>query len=215
MSTDDPARTARAFQAFQAAASNRDKDPETFEAARTQYYFLTKGPAWLAQEKKRISSTKLDPVIAEYRDTYTILENEAEIQKGYTDTIAAVRNKQQDLTSAAGRQTSFFDKLIENEEQKKGAWDRLVELTNPSYAPEATQVSQDIPGIVQYFSRFPSSFSIILDVLLGFIVIFIVYLLIRKGRLGSFSSQRPPSSGITIIQGTSTVGPQTVRGNWL
>lgn len=197
-------RKARAFKAFQDAARNRDSDPDEYEAAKMRYYFLTKGPEWWQQEKQKIASNKLDPVIAEYRDIFSSLENEANVQRGYTDSIELIKNKQSNIKSEAEKQTSFFDKLLEEQKQKKSAFDRYVELTSPSYAPQPTQPTQEVPSIVQYFASFPSSFNMVLNILLGLFGVIILWMGLRKARIfSSFTWARmtqPASSGITIVQ---------------
>lgn len=209
----DQARIARAFKAFQDAARNRDADPETFEAARTRYYFLTKGPAWLEQEKRRIASEKLDPVIAEYRDMYTSLENEEAVQKGYTDSIAAIRDKQDDIKAGASKQLTFLERLLNDQTAKKSAFDRYVELTSPTSVPsQDTSTTEDVPILVKYFSGFPSSFSIILDVILAIVILFILFLSMRKTRIalssfGSWFSRTPAVGGPSILIQTPAFSP--------
>jgi hypothetical protein len=202
--TQEEARKQRAFKAFQDAARNKEKDPETFEAARMRYYFLTKGPAWFKQEKKRISSEKIDPILADYRDMYTTLQAEEEIQRGYTDSIEVIKNKQETIKDSTVKQTSFFDKLLDTEKMKKSAYDRYIELTSPSAVGVAGS-TPDVPSIVQYFASFPSTFKIILDVVLGIIILAILYLGLMKAKIGTNSlfnarkASQLPSSGITII----------------
>lgn len=194
---------ARAFKAFQDAARNKDSDPDTFEAARMRYYTLSKGPAWLTQEKQKITSEKLDPILNEYRDMYTSLSSEADVQRAYTDSIEGIRNKQSDIKSSAQQQTSYFQKLLDQEKQKKSAFDRFVELTSPAYAAKADP-TQEAPFVVQYFASFPSSFRIILDVILGLFIAIILVLAISKIRRGGFGSMfqtfRPTQSSINIFQ---------------
>jgi hypothetical protein len=195
-------RKARAFKSFQDAARNKDTDPQAFEAARMRYYYLSKGPAWLNQEKQKISSEKLDPVIAQYRDMYSSLSNEEDVQRAYTDSIENIRDKQSNIKSSAGKQTSYFQKLAEEEKQKKSAFDRFVELTSPAYALKAEDGIQDAPFVVKYFSSFPSSFKIILDVVLGLFIAIILFLAVSKARhVGTQSLLSRPSSGsINIFQ---------------
>lgn len=206
---EDPARVARAFKAFQDAARTRDDDPETFEAARTRYYFLTKGQAWLDQEKKRIAAEKLDPVLAEYRDMYTSLHSEAAVQKGYTDSIEAIRNKQEEIKGSTDRQRSFLAKLMSDESQKKSAYNRYIELTNPSSVPTSEEPTEEVPFIVRYFSEFPASFSVIMDVILALLIIGILYVFTFKTRLsiGSFFQRlRTPQTSSILLQ-TPVFGP--------
>lgn len=191
---------ARAFKAFQDAARNKDSDPETFEAARMRYYTLSKGPAWLTQEKQKITSEKLDPILNEYRDMYTSLSSEADVQRAYTDSIEGIRNKQAEIKSSAQQQTSYFQKLLDQEKQKKSAFDRFVELTSPAYTAKADP-TQDAPFVVKYFAGFPSSFRIIMDVILGLFIAIILVLAVSKVRRGGiFQSFRPTQITKSIIQ---------------
>jgi hypothetical protein len=177
----DQAKTL-AFKAFQDAARTKDEDPATFEAAKMRYYSLKNGPSWTEQEKKRISGTKIDPIIAQFRDMYNSLTSEQGVQKAYTDSVATIRDQQQSLTDNAGKHVSYFGKLIDQEKQKKSAYNRLVELTSQT-SPAASPIPSDIPPIVKYFSGYPSSFSIILDVMLAVLILFILYLGLRKSAL--------------------------------
>ena len=194
-------RIQRAFKAFQDAARNRSTDPTTFEAARTRYYALTKGPAWVDREKERIRSEKLDPIVADYRDQYVSLENEAKVQSAYTDSIAAIREKQDILKDSTNRQNSYFKKLLETQKAEKSAFDRAVELTQPSSAP-AEDVTTEAPLFVRYFAEYPSSFTIVLDILLGVLIFFILFIAIRKTRIsfrtGLTSFFTPQPQGLFI-----------------
>ena len=203
-------RIQRALKAFQDAARNRTKDPAAFEAAKTRYYFLTKGPEWLEQEKQRILSEKLEPVVADYRDQFNSLDTEEKVQSAYTDSIAAIRDKQDSLKGSAERQSSFFQRLMENESAQKSAFDRVVELTNPSSVP-AVSVTEEAPLFVRYFAGYPSSFRIILDIVLGLIIFFILFIGLRKTRLAatgaSFFSASPTGASFFSRAPTATSGP--------
>lgn len=202
-------RKARAYKAFQDAARNKDKDPEGFEAARMRYYFLSKGPAWLEQEKNRISSNKIDPILDEYRDIFTSLSNEEQTQRAYTDSMQGIRDKQATLRSEAGKQASYFKRLAEEETMKKSAFDRFVELTSPAYEAKV-DATQEAPFVVKYFAGFPSSFNIILDVILGLFIVIILFLGISKIRRGGvfrmFTPFTQPQGSINIFQ---TPAPST------
>jgi hypothetical protein len=179
---------AKALQTFQIAARKKEEDPEGFEAARMRYYSLKNGPSWTAQEQKRIEGDKIDPVIAKFRDMYESLSSEQDVQKAYTDSVSTIRDKQQDLTDNAEKRVSFFGKLIETEKQKKGAFDRMVELTSRSPAGNSA-IPQDVPLVVKYFSSYPASFSTILDVVLAVIILFVLYLGLRKYSLAAIGKQ--------------------------
>jgi hypothetical protein len=178
---------ADSFQRYQAAARTKDDDPDGYQAARMRYFALKNGPSWVAQEQKRIAGDKLDPVIAKFRDMYQSLDSEQDVQRAYTDSVSTIRDQQQNLTDNAEKHVSFFGKLIETEQQKKGAFNRMVELTTRT--PAGTNpLPQDVPLLVKYFSGYPSSFSIILDVLLSVIILFTLYLFLRKSSLSKQGS---------------------------
>jgi hypothetical protein len=199
------AALARAFKAFQESARTRDEDPESFEAARTRYYFLKNGPEWLEQEKKRISSQKLDPVLDEYRDMYSSLESEENVQKAYTDSVAVIRDQQEALTANTDKRASYFSNLIEREKQKKSAFDRYVELTSPTSAA-AVPEAQEVSYIVKYFSGFPGSFTTILDIAVGLLVVFLLLLIFRKSKL-AFMSFGTSSVAPGIVIQSPALGP--------
>jgi hypothetical protein len=175
---DDEARLARAFKAYEAASRNRDADPEEFEAARTRYMFLKNGDAWLAQEKRRIESEKLDPIINQFRDMYKALTDEEGIQKAYTDSVETIKDKQENITSGAKKQSAYFKKLIDDQKSKKSAYDRYVELT--SSAPVSAPSTQRVPALIAYFATYPSTFTILLDIALAGLVIFLLFAILRR-----------------------------------
>ena len=85
---------------------------------------------------------------------------------------------------------------------KKSAFDRFVELTSPAYAAKADP-TQDAPFVVKYFASFPSSFRIIMDVILGLFIAIILVLAVskvRRGGMGLFQSFRPTQGSINIFQ---------------
>uniref|UniRef100_A0A6C0I7L6 Uncharacterized protein n=1 Tax=viral metagenome TaxID=1070528 RepID=A0A6C0I7L6_9ZZZZ len=175
---------ADSFKRYQDAARTKDEDPENYEAARMRYFALKNGPSWAAQEQKRIAGDKLDPVISKFRDMYQSLDSEQNVQRAYTDSVSTIRDQQQSLADNAEKHVSFFGKLIDTEQQKKGAFNRMVELTTRTPAG-TTPLPQDVPLLVKYFSGYPSSFSIILDVLLSVIILFTLYLFLRKSSLAA------------------------------
>jgi len=137
---------------------------------------------------------------------YTSLQAEEEIQKAYTDSIELIKNKHEKIKDSTAKQATFFDRLLDTEEMKKSAYDRYIELTSPA-SVGVSGPTPDVPGIVQYFASFPSSFKIILDVILGIIVIAILYIALIKSKIGvqSLFTSKPKlpqtlqSSGLTII----------------
>jgi hypothetical protein len=186
---------AKAFKYFQDAARNRDAEPEIFEGARIRYYALKNGDAWLEQEKKRLQSESLQPVIEEYKRQYESLENEASVQRGFTDSIAAIRDKQSALKSGVSGNLSFFQRYLEDKQTQLSNYNRYVELTTPGYATYTDSISAS--PIVRYFAGFPASFHTILDVFIGFLILLTLLIILRKlpffNQSSSYSFNSSPS----------------------
>lgn len=166
---------------FEAAARNRYTEPEIYEGARIRYMALKEGPGWLEMEKKKVQAEKLEPEIDKYRQQYEMLKGEADVQKGYTDSIANIRDKQSALRESANGTIDFLGNLLEEKEAKLSAYNRYIELTTP--APVATTqqiVSEQIP-LVSYFAGFPASFLTVLDVILAIVILIVLYLAYYKG----------------------------------
>lgn len=171
-----------AYELYEAAARNRDKEPEIYEGARIRYLTLKNGDGWLQQEKKKVQAEKLEPEVDKYRQQYEMLKSEADVQKGYTDSIANIRDKQSALKGSASGTIDFLGNLLEEKEAKLSAYNRYIELTAP--APVATTqqiVSEQIP-LVSYFAGFPASFLTVLDVILAIMILIVLYLAYYKGR---------------------------------
>lgn len=211
---DREAEIAKAFKYFQDAARNRDAQPEIFEGARIRYYTLKNGDAWLEQEKKRLQTEKLQPILQEYKSQYDSLEGEAEVQRGYTDSIANIRDKQSALKSGISGNLAFLQNLIQDKQTKLSNYNRYVELTTPGYSEYVEEVKSSPLPIVSYFAGFPSSFNIILDVFIGFLILFALLLILRKVRpasasfFNSFTSANIlPTQSPTITISTPSFGP--------
>ena len=151
------AEVAKAFKYYQDAARNRDAEPEIFEGARIRYYTLKNGDAWLQQEKKRLQTEKLQPVLQEYRNQYQSLENETQKLKGYTDSISNIRDKQSKIKDNLSGNLQFFKNYLEDKKTNALNYDRYVEMTTPGFVEYSQGVNAN--PIVSYFAGFPSSFS--------------------------------------------------------
>ena len=170
-----------AFESYQRAAQNREKDPDTFEATRFRYYGLKNGEGWIQQEKKRINDSKLGPVVDTYRSQYTDLQSQDDIQRAYTDSIAMIRNKQSSLKSGISSNIDYLKNLLADKEQKVSAYDRFIQLTDPHSSEPTESLARSTAPIITYFASFPPTFIIILDIVLAVLVIFLLVLGLRKG----------------------------------
>lgn len=176
MSGDDELK--RAHEYYLAAAANRDTDPDTYQGARIRYMTLKNGPAWLQQEKERISENKLEPTIDKYRQQFKTLSSQATAERGLVESIASVRDRQADLVSNTSDRFQYLDTVLKEKEAKMSAYDRFVQLTTPAaYVAEANKES--VPFLT-YFASFPSSFSIILNVVIGVLGLFLLITILGK-----------------------------------
>lgn len=181
---DSDKQLQQAHKFYMAAAANRDQDPETYEGARIRYMTLKNGPGWLEQEKTRINDTKLQPKIDEYRQQFQTLKSQAAVQSGLVDSIATVRDKQSALVSSTSSNFDFLRNLLEDKKTKMSAYDRFVELTTPAAYIHESSTGKGPAGVpfVSYFATFPSSFNIILDVIIAVLGLFLLVTVIGKSR---------------------------------
>lgn len=172
----------KSYEFYQSALRNKDKEPEIYRGARIRYFTLTKGDAWLQQEKQKIQGEKLDPEVEKYREQYEMLKSEVDVQKGYTDSISDIRDKQSALKTSATGNIDFLGKLLKEKETKMSAYNRYIELTTPAPVATTQQIKSEPIPLVSYFAGFPASFMTILDVVLAIMILFFVYLAYYKGR---------------------------------
>ena len=208
--TASPEEMQKAFETFQRASQRRDDDPEAFQAARFRYYATKNGPEWMEQEKKRINADKLDPVLNKYRSQIQDLDAQSEVQKGYTDSIATIRDKQSSLKQGIAGNVDFLKDLLMDKEQKVSVYNRFIDLTSPS-SPVAASISSANP-LASYFAVFPSSFLTVLDVVLAVIILFILILLLTKSNVAfaSFRSWIPAwfqPKPTTFLPASPALGP--------
>ena len=211
--TASPEEMQKAFETFQRASQRRDDDPEAFQAARFRYYGMKNGPEWTAQEKKRIHAEKMDPILDKYRSQYHDLDAQSEVQKGYTDSIATIRDKQSSLKQGVVGHTDFLKDLLIDKEQKVSVYNRFIDLTSPSSTTTAALTSAN--PLVSYFAVFPSSFLTALDVFLAVIILFILILFLTKSNV-AFSSLRAwiplwfqpkPAAALPFLPASPVFGP--------
>lgn len=208
-----PEEMQKAFETFQRASQRRDDDPEAFQAARFRYYGMKNGPEWMAQEKKRIHAETMDPILDKYRSQYQDLDAQSEVQKGYTDSIATIRDKQSSLKQGVMGNIDFLRDLLMDKEQKVSVYNRFIDLTSPS-SPTAASITSVNP-LAAYFAVFPSSFLTVLDVFLAVVILFILILLLTKSNVAfaSFRAWIPtwfqpkPATALPFLPASPALGP--------
>jgi len=174
---DDPRALQSAQASYNRAVQNPDVDPDTLEQLRFRYYSMKNGPAWADQERKVIEDKKMNPVLDAYRQQYDDLDNQASVQSAYTDSIATIRNKQSSLKDSVMGNIDFLGNLLSEKLQKIGAYNRYIQLTDPT---TATPVSVTDNPMVAYFASFPPSFATILDVFIAILILMMLIIILRK-----------------------------------
>jgi hypothetical protein len=162
---------------------------------------LKNGPAWAAQERKVIADKKMTPILDAYRHQYDDLDNQAAVQSAYTDSIATIRNKQSSLQDSVSGNIDFLGNLLSEKLQKIGAFNRYIELADPTTAPVSPASTNPL---INYFAGFPSSFATILDVFIAILILFMLVILVRKSgikfsNMSSWFQTRPQGPGIPNI----------------
>jgi hypothetical protein len=173
---DDPRALQSAQESYNRAAMNPDVDPETLEQLRFRYYSMKNGPAWADQERKVIVDSKMNPVLDAYRQQYDDLDNQAAVQAAYTDSIAIIRNKQSSLKDSVMGNIDYLGNLLSEKLQKIGAFNRYIQLTDPT---TATPVPPTDNPMVAYFASFPPSFATILDVFIAILILLMLIIIFR------------------------------------
>jgi len=168
-------RLATLLSTLQEATVHKGTNPEAYEKARMNYYTLKEGQSWLHTEKEKIANNKVTPLLDMYTKQFQTLQTAA-------DKKAAVKQALDD--AKAGEvgdedETRFIHSQIEKEYNKAGVQTRLMELTK-SPVPE------------------PSSIPMYFDILMGFLILVIVYLLFGAGKWQTIQNYFSPPSVIPI-----------------
>lgn len=196
-----------AYESYQRASQNAESDPDTFEQTRFRYYTLKNGEAWAAQERKVIADKKMAPILDGYRQQYTDLDNQSAVQSAYTDSIVAIRNKQSSLKDSVSGNIDFLGNLLSEKLQKIGAFNRYIELTDPT---SATPIPAVANPIVAYFASFPSSFATMMDVFIAILILLILILVVRKAGISIPTWMRwwSPKPVTSSLLPSPTLGPK-------
>lgn len=90
---DGQTKVSGAFKALQDAENVRSQAPDAYQTARVNYYTLTKGDAWINEEKARIAAAEAQPVIDQYVSTTSGLDQQIKQQQSTIDVVNGVKDK--------------------------------------------------------------------------------------------------------------------------
>jgi hypothetical protein len=103
-----------AFRQLQAAENVRDQSPEAYQQARTTYYSMTEGPEWIEREKERIAKVDVDPLVNNYRTSYSSITSRQQQQQRTQDIMNSVKEGVLTLKDDFQYTTQIFKDQIDN-----------------------------------------------------------------------------------------------------
>jgi hypothetical protein len=100
------------FKELQQAENARDKSPQAYQDARSRYYTLLRGDAWLDEERNRINESEVMPKIVGYLQTYTDMSTRLDQQRKTFDIVQGVKDRILSLKDDFAYTTNTFTKQI-------------------------------------------------------------------------------------------------------
>lgn len=82
-----------AFKDLQAAENARDQSPSAYQAARTAYYTLVKGPGWINEERVRVGAAEVAPEVQKYRTAVDAVNVRTQEQQKTIDVVNGIKDK--------------------------------------------------------------------------------------------------------------------------
>jgi membrane-associated HD superfamily phosphohydrolase len=102
------------FTALQTAENARDTAPDAYQAARTAYYTLVNGSAWVEQEKDRIANVEAQPIVDGYVARYNDIQAKKNQQRSTIEVVDGVRDKILTVKDDLVFSVSTFQKQIDD-----------------------------------------------------------------------------------------------------
>lgn len=81
-----------AFQRLQDAENVRDKAPDAYQQARTNYYTLKEGDTWKEREKERLMKAEVEPVVNKFVETKSTALRQFESQRKTVDVVNGLKD---------------------------------------------------------------------------------------------------------------------------
>jgi hypothetical protein len=110
---DSQQKLADAFKDLQAAENARAESPQAYQTARTAYYTLLKGPAWMTEEKARIAAADVAPEVARYRDAVASVTTRTQEQQKTIDIVNGIKDKVLSLKDDVKYSVNTFSDQLE------------------------------------------------------------------------------------------------------
>jgi hypothetical protein len=132
-----------AFQRLQDAENARDKAPDAYQQARSNYYTLKEGDTWKQREKERLLKAEVEPVAQRYVDTkskalrqYESQRKTVDVVNGLKDNVLSLKDEMKYAADTFQQQLNKVKEAINRErrgrvtETKVSIWDWLDTILN-------------------------------------------------------------------------------------
>ena len=82
-----------AFQRLQDAENVRDKAPDAYQQARSNYYTIKEGEKWIESEKERLLKTEVEPMVKKLVENKNMVLRQYETQRKTVDVVNGLKDK--------------------------------------------------------------------------------------------------------------------------
>ena len=113
----------------------QDTDPEGYEQARIAYYTALNGQGWLTDEKNRIASDEIQPVVTNYTNQYNELTNQLKTNQVFSNLASSLEAEQKEDEE----DLQFLKKQFSKEKDQVDVLNRLTAIGNPQLIIQVNQ----------------------------------------------------------------------------
>lgn len=135
-------------------------DPEGYEQARLAYYTALNGQGWLTEEKNRLASDEVEPIVSKYTAEYNTLKEQIKKNKVFSNLASTLQAEQQ----GDEEDVRFLKKQFQKEKDTVDVLNRLTSLSNApvqsNYLPMLADIGITILAMFVIYLIY-SKFSII------------------------------------------------------
>jgi hypothetical protein len=118
-------------------------DPDGYQQARLAYYTAVNGQGWLSDEKNRIASDEVEPILTQYTDQFKALNGQLKTNTVFANLASSLQAEQE---SDEG-DVRFLKKQLQKENDTVATMNRLTTLTNTPTPSNYLPILADL-GIV-------------------------------------------------------------------
>ncbi len=166
-----------AFQRLQDAENVRDKAPDAYRQARTNYYTLKEGDKWKEREKERVLKAEVDPIAKQFEETKSKALRQFENQRKTVDVVNGLKDNVLSLKDEMKYAADTFQEQL----------DKVKEAINRERRGRVTETKVSIWDWMDFILNG----AIILSLM------YVIYLLVKK----FVFRPAPPVAPAVIVRG--------------